>query len=443
MNREQLYALTSLSPSPARTEAQAICIASWRAAGLDVCSFNHPAELSRVAARYAVQFIQVSTTLSGHYIPINAMLDWAAAADAPVLIINSDIELRCAPWELQRVRRLAGGGLCYFIRYNHEGTRSRATREPYGIDAFLLHGRDVALFPRSSLSMGQPFWDYWIPYTMAANGRPLFCMDSPVALHRNHARQWSQESWYRSGLEFDRLTGFLGTDKSFGACQAMSHAARNLIEQKRTLLASAPMDIRQWVEHTFRDPGTKTFLELGAHVGSDTAWMASLPGVRLHAFEPDPRNHPPALPNVTLHRAAIADRDGTAPFILSMEGWGKLWTHSSSIKSPKNHLTRHPVTFDETIEVRTITLDTFCRSQGTEQIDFIWANVQGAEGEMIRGALQTFERTRYLFTEYSDDEMYENQATLADILELLPDFRVLELWPFEVLLENRGFRQGT
>ena len=53
---------------------------------------------------------------------------------------------------------------------------------------------------------------------------------------------------------------------------------------------------------------------------------------------------------------------------------------------------------------------------------------------------RTLQRTRYLYTEYSGDELYEGQATLAEILALLPDFRVLELWPEDVLLENRSLQ---
>jgi FkbM family methyltransferase len=179
------------------------------------------------------------------------------------------------------------------------------------------------------------------------------------------------------------------------------------------------------------------FLELGAHQGTDTAWMADIPDVTIHAFEPDPRNHQAPRPNVTLHRAAIAERDGQGSLILSQQGWGQEWTHSSSIKRPKNHLQRYPVSFGGAVEVELVALDTFYRQHGLDIIDFIWADIQGAEGEMIRGGRQTLAHTRYLYTEYSDDELYEQQATLRDILDLLPGFRVLELWPDDVLLENR------
>ena len=316
----------------------------------------------------------------------------------------------------------------------------RAQREPHGIDAFLFHGRDVADAPDTFLSMGKPAWDYWLPHLFAARGRPVYAVEFPAGFHRNHPLRWSWDEWLNCAAEFARVTGERNGDGSFEACVGMFLRIREDFDRRRVSLPQSPPHIRQWVQRTFGGPGPKTLLELGAHRGDDTAWMAALPGATIHALEPDPRNGQPPRPNVTLHRAAVADRDGRALLTLSKEGWGQEWTHSSSLKRPKNHLRRYPVTFGEAVEVETVTLDTFCRQRGLGRIDFIWADIQGAEGEMIRGGRQSLARTRYLYTEYSDDELYEGQATLGDILEMLPAFRVVELWPEDVLLENTELR---
>ena len=88
-----------------------------------------------------------------------------------------------------------------------------------------------------------------------------------------------------------------------------------------------------------------------------------------------------------------------------------------------------------------VALDTIRRQHKLDIVDFIWADIQGAEEEMIRGGSETLARTRDLYTEYSDDELYEGQITLDQILAMLPRFRVLELWPDDVLLENRDFEK--
>jgi FkbM family methyltransferase len=438
---ETIFALTSLPLARDRAPIVRHCIASWRAAGLQVRAFNHPAEVPELARLYDVEFVPVAGTTASifgkHHVPINAMTAWAAERDVPALLINADIDLRMADWEIKRARWLSDGGLCYFVRYNHDGEPARASREPDGIDAFLCHGRDLTQFPGSFLSMGQPFWDYWLPHTFAARGLPVWAVEHPAAFHRNHAHGWSWEGWHRCGLEFARVTAEPAGDRSFQSCQAMARRVRQQFEQRKVSLAPRPVAIRDWARQTFGHPGPKTFLELGAHLGTDTEWMAQIAGVTVHAFEPDPRNHPAPRPNVVLSRAAVADRDGRGALILSQQGWGQEWTHSSSIKRPKNHLQRYPVTFGEAVDVALVTLDTYRRQHGLDVIDFIWADIQGAEGEMIRGGRETLERTRFLFTEYSDDELYEGQPSLEEIVGMLPGFRVLELWQDDVLLENR------
>jgi FkbM family methyltransferase len=438
-----IHALTSLSPGEQSINAQRAALRTWREAGLHVRSFNHPSEIAAVASCYDVELVPVERTSADvfgrHFIPISRMLEWAAERAEAVIIINADIELRLAAWELKRARWVSDRGLCYFIRHNHDGELARAAREPFGIDAFLLSGADADLFADSFLSMGQPFWDYWLPHVFATARRPLVRVDYPAAFHRNHARRWSWENWHRCALEFGRVTHEIPAQTTMQDCQAMSMRVRDGFDRVAARLSPRPVAIREWVERTFADPGPKTFLELGAHCGTDTVWLSQIPGVTIHAFEPDPRNEQPPQPNVTIHRAAIADVDGRAPFLLSESGWGSQWTYSSSLKRPKNHLLRYPVTFGESIEVETVTLDTFAHRMGLSTVDFIWADIQGAEGEMVRGGIETLRRTHYLYTEYSDDELYEGQSTLADLLARLPDFRVVELWPDDVLLENCAF----
>jgi FkbM family methyltransferase len=442
MAADVVAALTSLPPGQDRVAHHRACIASWRTAGLEVFSFNHPEEIQALGALYDARFVPVPETAAPifgrPYVPINVMLGWAARRGGPVLLINADIELRMAPWEMRRLRWLCDRRLCYFVRYNYAQDMRIGIREVYGIDAFLLNGGDADLFPDSFLSMGQPFWDYWIPYTFAARDFNVFAVEFPALFHRDHSRQWSYQAWHLCALEFDRLFGLLGEDQSMEACLRMSGRVRSFFDSRKIVLPAQPAPIRHWVEQTFSHRGPKLFLELGAHDGSDTAWMAALPEVTIHAFEPDPRNDQPPLANVHLTRAAISDQSGRLRFTISNTGWGQPWTHSSSLKQPKNHLARYPVTFGETIEIDAITLDAYARLHGLHTVDFIWANVQGAEGEMIRGGRDLLSRTRYLYTEYSDDQPYEGQVTLKDICAMLPEFRVIELWPYEVLLQNQN-----
>lgn len=444
VTRESIFALTSIPPAPENAPLVRCCINSWRRAGLEVRAFNHPSEVTALKSLYDVEFVPIEETTAAvfkkHYVPINAMICWARGRGVPVLLINSDIQLLMLGWEVKRLRWLSDGGLCYFVRYNHDGNVGRARRELYGIDAFLFDGRDAPPFADSFLSMGQPFWDYWVPHTFSAYGRPVHAVEFPAAFHRNHGRQWSREDWHRCALEFARLTGEPNGDRSTQACSAMSARVRAGLDQRKVSVRREPRQIKGWMRETFSRPEPKTFLELSTHTGTAKAWIAVPPEVALHAFEPDPRSRQVARDDLTLQRTALAERDGTGWLIQSRNGWGREWAHSSLIERLKTHLHRRPVGIGESVEVELAGLDAFCQRRGLGLIDFIRADVQGAEGEIMRGGRRTLERTRYLYTRYSDNEMYQSHATLEQMLEILPDFRVVELWPDDVLLENRALK---
>ena len=250
-----VFALTSLSPADQAIDAQQRAVASWREAGLQVRSFNHPSEMDVLSSRYDVELVDVERTsfpqFGRHFIPINRMLEWAAAEDVTALLINADIELRIAPEQLERARQASLGGLCYFIRYNHDGELARATREPHGIDAFLLDGRDAGLAVASFLCMGQPFWDYWLPHLFAVHGKPLVRVDFPAAFHRQHTLNWSWENWHRCALEFGRITGQIDAQAPLAACRVMAARVRAEIDRASTGLPSRPSVIREWIVRRF------------------------------------------------------------------------------------------------------------------------------------------------------------------------------------------------
>ena len=202
-----------------------------------------------------------------------------------------------------------------------------------------------------------------------------------------------------------------------------------------------------------RDP---IILEIGCNDGQNTEGFLSLfPESRLYCFEPDPRaaarfrERIGERPNVSLFETAVSDRNGAVTFYQSGgkqdNEWLKKtmpqgWDLSGSIKPPHHHLKKHPlVTFDRQIEVPAITLDAFCEAEAIDSVDFIWMDVQGAELDVFRGAPRTLARTRFLYTEYSDRELYRGQVGLRQMLKQLPGFKVITRYPDDALLKNEHF----
>ena len=129
-------------------------------------------------------------------------------------------------------------------------------------------------------------------------------------------------------------------------------------------------------------------LDVGAHEGGLLRHMERLaPKGRHHAFEPLPhcaaslRTH---FPQVTVHEAAASDEAGEAEFhhVVSDPGW-------SGLRRRTYH--RQGVRVD-VIRVRTCRIDDTIPE--SEQIDFIKVDVEGAELQVLRGAVETLLRCR-------------------------------------------------
>ncbi|WFU39831.1 FkbM family methyltransferase [Bradyrhizobium sp. CB82] len=191
-------------------------------------------------------------------------------------------------------------------------------------------------------------------------------------------------------------------------------------------------------------------LDIGCNDGTDTKRFLELrPEARLYCFEPDPRavvrfkkNLHSALDKVRLFEIAISDRNGKIDFHPSNgDGEVEEWDLSGSIRRPKNHLAEYEwVRFDKPISVETRRLDDWTSEVSVDKIDLIWMDVQGAESDVIAGGKRALSNTRFIYTEYSDRELYEGQLSLNAILELLPSFEVVRLYPRavegDVLLRN-------
>jgi FkbM family methyltransferase len=192
-----------------------------------------------------------------------------------------------------------------------------------------------------------------------------------------------------------------------------------------------------------------TFLEIGACDGTETRkFLLALQAqgrydFTFFCFEPDPR-HVEMLRLIAGENRfvpkAVGALNGPVPFWQSYGIGDELYYGSSSIRKPKRVLDAWPMMKFHETECESVTIDAFCEEKGIKHIDFIWADVQGAELDLIVGASQMLENTDYFYTEYCDGELYEGELPLDRIQEQLPRFKMIEKWEGDALFRRKGVR---
>lgn len=176
-------------------------------------------------------------------------------------------------------------------------------------------------------------------------------------------------------------------------------------------------------------PKNPVIVDCGAHVGSDAIELARIfPQAAIHCFEPVPSIYRALCNNVKRYKSihtynvALSSSTGKATMYVSSGASDA----SSSLQKPKEHLDDHPdVSFDETSEVITLTLDEWARQHSIPKIDFLWLDMQGHELEMLKASTVILPIVTAIYTEVSMKESYENTS-------VYPSFKE---W-----MEQKGFR---
>lgn len=184
--------------------------------------------------------------------------------------------------------------------------------------------------------------------------------------------------------------------------------------------------------------------EIGANNGDDSVKLLNeFVNPIYHGFEPDKevfnileQRLSSFNGKIYLTCAAVSDFSGEAEFYVANN------TYSSSLKKPVLHKEIYPsVLFDKKTIVKTITLDQYASDNNISYCDLAWIDVQGAEDLVIKGGTEFFKNTKYIYTEFSNVELYEKALNQFGIIELLPYFKMVAVIPEapsygNVLLEN-------
>jgi len=194
------------------------------------------------------------------------------------------------------------------------------------------------------------------------------------------------------------------------------------------------MNIKTWIEQNLKTDSI--ILEAGTYDGTDTLFFSDyFKDGLVYAFEPIISLYEIAKSkvsnrnNVKIYNSALSDVTGKSTIYFS-DRFGSDWGSSSLLK-PKEHIESHPeITFKEVIEIDCVNLDDFISENNISVIDFMWLDMQGYESFVLDNSPITLELTKYIYSEVSLIETYEN-------VMLYPEFRkLLESKGFEVVFED-------
>ena len=203
--------------------------------------------------------------------------------------------------------------------------------------------------------------------------------------------------------------------------------------------------------------------ELGAADGTDTLEFVNIfndRNFKYYAFEPDIRNIQSFREKIKDERVnlleyAVGNENGIKKFYASTKSkQGDELIYSSSLREPGKKLFEIWKQFEDGFEkqfIYTVSLDDFVENYGIKYIDFLFMDVQGCEDLVIEGGRNTFkDKIHFLYTEYSNNEIYVGEKNLTYILSMLPGYSVIQVYPNvngdleggDILLVNTLFEEN-
>ena len=174
-----------------RIDRQRFCVASWRKLGLPIVAVQCDEQVEQLRAIFGDlvdSFTSLPSQPNAWNRPHLARVANHAkqTQDGPILLINSDIEIRDTPEQFARewLRDDPDTLICGVRRDHRHGSYTNAIH-PYGIDAFRITPAMAEKLTDCGFVIGSPGWDYWLPWELWLAGFNVRAAESQF-MHEVH-----------------------------------------------------------------------------------------------------------------------------------------------------------------------------------------------------------------------------------------------------------------
>jgi len=212
------------------------------------------------------------------------------------------------------------------------------------------------------------------------------------------------------------------------------------------------MDEIKIIKKEFIDSSDLVIFDVGACNFTDSVrFRETFPQAQIFSFEPDKNNlkdYGEAAENlyqITVVPIALSNEDSEATFYPSDHLNGKTWKFSGSIFKPKTKEGTAEGFFHEGLmfhlegyNVQVVRMDTFCKLNEINKIDYLHIDVQGAEYKVL-SAMGNL-RPRLILAETSEFETYETGTSVEKLDELLFSlgYSIEERYEYDTLYRYNG-----
>ena len=236
------------------------CVNSWHAAGFKVLSVNPRDEIPLLSARYPlVEFVPTdrdSGPIAGRKTPLidDLLLTLAAQPQAIVGIINADLCMEVGKDWMEPIKQAVASTVLIGHRLDVFSWATKAGElvaqgAPYtgGFDLFFFEQAAIAKCLEAAgsqryFAMGMPWWDFWLPVSLAMQGYRVAMLQEPVAGHLVHPVKYDESVWEYLGAQF---VDYVQQQAAAGGIVTVPELMP-VIEQARELAPRAAKELKSW-----------------------------------------------------------------------------------------------------------------------------------------------------------------------------------------------------